>query len=542
MNVREREQADADLPPAPAAGMNGAESLVATLAASGVDTCFANPGTSEMHFVAALDRVAGVRCVLTLFEGVATGAADGYWRMAGKPAATLLHLGPGLANGGANLHNAQKARSGILNVVGDHATWHGMHESPLRSDVLGIARPFSHWLRSARSARDVARDAADAVAATRAGAAGAIATLVLPADTAWGEGSEPVQAAVPQPPAAPRPTDVSAAAEALREGGAAATLLLGGPCMADPRALALAAAIARHVGCDLLSEFYSARVAAGRGRARVERLPYAVDAAVARLAPTRQLVLAGSAAPVAFFAYPDKPSLLAPPDCTTVALSGPEDDTVVALQALADALDVPQAGRGAVPDAAPPAGVTQAGDEPLTADFVGRAVAAMLPENAIVVDEAISSGRSFAPHFSGAAPHDWLAVMGGAIGFGLPAALGAAVAAPGRTVVALEGDGSGMYTVQALWSMARERVPVVVVIFANRAYRILQGELQGVGATISGPKARDMLSLDRPALDWTALARGMGVQGERADTAAGFCEALQRALASGLPCLIEAVV
>ncbi|RYE99441.1 MAG: acetolactate synthase large subunit, partial [Oxalobacteraceae bacterium] len=273
--------------------MNGAESLVATLAASGVNTCFANPGTSEMHFVAALDRVPGVRCVLTLFEGVATGAADGYWRMAGKPAATLLHLGPGLANGSANLHNAGKALSGILNVVGDHATWHVVHDSPLRSDVEGVARPFSHWVRTVGDAADVARAAAEAVAATRRGAHGAIATLVLPADTAWSQGGALEKAPPPQAALAPGADAVANAAAALRR-GAGATLLLGGPCMADPVALALAAAIARHCGCELLSEFYSARIAAGRGRVRIERLPYAVDAAVPRLAATRRLVLAGA--------------------------------------------------------------------------------------------------------------------------------------------------------------------------------------------------------------------------------------------------------
>jgi acetolactate synthase-1/2/3 large subunit len=310
--------------------------------------------------------------------------------------------------------------------------------------------------------------------------------------------------------------------------------------MTDPRSLRLAAAIGRTTGCSVLSEFYSARISAGRGRQRIERLPYAVDAAVQRLAGTRHLVLAGAAEPVAFFAYPGKPSVLAPEGCDTQLLAEASADVPAVLYALAEALAVDESTLPEVA-AAPPVDLSRASG-PLTADFVGQAVAALLPEDAIVVDEAISSGRNFAGLFTHAAPHDWLAVMGGAIGFGLPAAVGAAIGAPGRTVVALEGDGSGMYTLQALWTMARENLPVVVVVFANGAYRILQGELAGVGATISGPKARDMLTLDRPALDWVALAKGMGMEARRADTMGDFHVALARAIASRGPALVEAVV
>lgn len=521
--------------------MNGAESLVATLASNAVQMCFANPGTSEMHFVAALDRVPGVRCVLTLFEGVATGAADGYWRMAGQPAATLLHLGPGLANGAANLHNAGKAGSGILNIVGDHATHHLGHESPLRSDIPAIAAPFSHWVQSVPASTDVAQSAARAIAATRQGSIGRIATLVLPADTAWGAGADlPVRAPASAPAPAPDAQAVQAAARALRAQGAAATLLLGAGAMQHPSSLRLAAAIGHATGCRVLSEFYSARIVAGRGRQRIERLPYAVDAAVQRLSGTRALVLAGAQVPIAFFAYPGKPSVLAPDGCATVLLADASADVPAALRELAEALGVKERALPVQQTPAPPA--VSAASGPLTADFVGLAVAALLPEDAVVVDEAISSGRSFSGMFTHAAPHDWLAVMGGAIGFGLPAAVGAALGAPGRTVVALEGDGSGMYTLQALWTMARENLPVVVVIFANRAYRILQGELAGVGATISGHRARDMLSLDRPDLDWVALARGMGLEAARADTMDDFHTALARAIASRGPALIEAVL
>jgi len=515
--------------------LNGAESLVQTLAASGVSCCFANPGTSEMHFVAALDRIAGVRCVLGLFEGVATGAADGYYRMAGTPAATLLHLGPGLANGLANLHNANKARSGVLNIVGDHALAHARFESPLKSDLAGIAASVSHWVRCSASAPAVGADGAAAVQATRDGASGRLATLILPADTAWGAGGC-AAAALPAPAAPVQLDAVPAAARLLREQGERAVLLLGQGGTRSEHALQLGAAISARTGCRVLAEFYNARMPGGRGRARIERLPYALDLALQKLAGTQALVLAGAADPIGFFAYPGKPSQLKPPGAALLTLAAPHEDVPAALQALAEAV-------GAVPVApetpAPPAVPVQGA---LTPAGAAAAIAAALPEQAVVIDEAISTGRGFGSAMAAAAPHDWLQGMGGAIGFGLPAAVGAAIGAPGRPVLALIGDGSAMYTVQALWTMAREALPIVVLVFANRAYRILQGELQGVGATISGDKARAMLSLDHPALDWVALARGHGVPAVRVDSAAALAHALRDGFASRAPCLIEALL
>lgn len=515
--------------------LNGAESLVHTLAASGVELCFTNPGTSEMHFVAALDRIDGVRCVLGLFEGVVTGAADAYWRMAGKPAATLLHLGPGFGNGLANLHNAGKARSGIVNVVGDHALGHARFESPLKSRAADIAGSVSGWVRSSLTPADVGADAAAAVAATRDGAVGRIATLLLPADTAWGPGGRPAVAAAPVAPtfnAAAAP----GAARTLQQLGARAVLLLGAGGSASERAQRLAAAIAAKTGCKLFAEFYNARMPGGRHLPRVDRLPYVVDLAVARLAGTEALVLAGAVEPIGFFGYPGKPSQLKPPGCALLTLAEPWEDVPAALQALADEL-------GVTADAPLPlrtAPVAPSG--PITPESAAAAVAATLPEHAVVIDEGVSSGRGFGAAMGAAAPHDWLAVMGGAIGWGLPGAVGAALGAPDRPVLALEGDGSAMYTVQALWTMAREQLPVVVLVFANRAYRILQGELQGVGATVSGDKARDMLSLDRPALDWVALARGHGVAGVQVATAEALVKALRDGFASGAPCVIEALL
>ena len=519
----------------PVSPMNGAESLVHTLAASGVEMCFANPGTSEMHFVAALDRIAGVRCVLALFEGVATGAADAYYRMAGKPAATLLHLGPGLGNGLANLHNAGKARSAIVNVVGDHAHDHMRFESPLKSHAEGIARTVSAWVRTSASAADVGADGAAAVQATRDGAVGRIATLILPADTAWGDGGVP---AVARSAAAAevKHEAVPAIARDLQALGPRATLLLGAGGSGSERALHLAAAIAARTGCRVMAEFYNARMPGGRGRPRIERLPYPVDAAVAKLASAQLLVLAGSVEPIGFFAYPGKPSQLKPPGAALMTLAAPHDDVPAALQALADELGV--SGETTLPATArpvPPVG-------PLTPDSIAAAVALTLPDRAVVIDEGVTTGRGMAGAMGGAAPHDWLAVMGGAIGWGLPGAVGAALGAPGRPVLALEGDGSAMYTVQALWTLAREQLPVVVLVFANRAYRILQGELQGVGATISGQKAADMLSLDRPALDWVSMARAHGLPGVRVDNAEALVKALRDGFASRAPCLIEAVL
>jgi acetolactate synthase-1/2/3 large subunit len=512
--------------------MNGAESLVRTLVDSGVDLCITNPGTSEMHFVAALDRLPGMRCVLGLFEGVVTGAADGYYRMAERPAATLLHLGPGLANGLANLHNARKARSGIVNIVGEHATHHLAHDAPLTSDVAGVARPMSDWVHTTATSRDVARDGARAVQVART-PPGRIATLILPADTAWNEADASAVAA----PAAPRPAVAAAslksAAVALRHGRRCA-LLLGGLGVREP-ALQLAGRIAARTGCTLLSEFNSARLQRGAGHVATQRIPYVVDSALALLKDYSHIVLVGAKPPVGFFAYPGKPSLLAPPDCEFSTLATADDDIVAALQGLADelqaqslapahvaALDLPALPRG-----------------PVTLDGVAAVLGALIPPQAIVVDEAVSSGRGLGGLTHGAQPHDWLTSMGGSIGYGLPVAVGAALACPQRKVIALEGDGSAMYTLQALWTMARESLDVTIVVFANRAYQILRGEFANVGAGAPGQRATDMLTLDRPALDWCALARGHGVESGQASDLEAFARQLQRGLASDGPYLIE---
>ena len=515
--------------------MNGAESLVRTLLAGGVDICFTNPGTSEMHFVAALDHVPGMRCVLGLFEGVVTGAADGYYRMSGTPASTLLHLGPGLANGLANLHNAKKASSGIVNVVGDHAVHHIQHDAPLTADIEGVAAPMSHWVKTSPNSKTIAADGALAIEAARR-APGQIATLILPADTAWNEADEVVTARDPAPRATVDPAVVVAAAKAIREGGAAATLLLGGQALTE-EALELAGRIAAKTGCGLLTEGANTRLARGAGRVQVERIPYVVDRALDVLKDIRHMVLVGARAPVAFFAYPGKPSRLAPEACEMTLLAGLGDDIVGAVEALAGELDALSTPPAHLAEAGRPEAATGA----VSLDGIASVVGALLPENAIVVDESVTSGRGFFPFTAGVPPHDWINNRGGSIGYGLPVAIGAAIACPDRKVLAFEGDGSAMYTVQSLWTMARENLDITVMVFANRSYNILRGELTNVGVQNPGPRAVDMLSLDRPDLDWVQMANGMGVEAARVDDLDGLRRALDAGLSSEGPYLVELV-
>ncbi len=512
--------------------MNGAESVLRTLAAGGVRVCFANPGTSEMHLVAALDRVPEMRGVLTLFEGVASGAADGYARMAEIPAATLLHLGPGLGNAFANVHNAYKARSPMINLVGDHAVLHKPLGAPLTSDVEGIARPASHWLATARDARSAATDAAAALAAAQS-RGGGVATLVLPADAGWDESAGPAAPVTPAP-RAPVPAEaVERAARALRAGSAG--LLLGGAACGEP-GLRAAARIAAATGARLLHDTFAPRLARGGDRFRPRPLPYLTELAVEALSGLDALVLAGTRPPVAFFAYPGLPSRLAAPDTAVHGLAGPEEDAVAALEALADALDAP-----AAPAATPPERPALPTGE-LTVDSLTAAVGALLPEDAIVVDEAVTASALFVERTAGAPAHDWLYLTGGAIGWGLPAATGAAVACPERPVLSLEADGSAMYTIQALWTQAREGLDVTTVIVANRSYAILEFEFSRVGAEGDGAAAHALMDIGRPELGFTGLAQAMGVPGRRVTTAEAFAAAMREAVAEPGPHLIEAVV
>ncbi|MBV7483821.1 acetolactate synthase large subunit [Bordetella sp. BOR01] len=514
--------------------MTGADALCATLLDHGVDTCFANPGTSEMHFVAALDRRPEMRCLPGLFEGVVTGAADGYARMAGKPAATLLHMGPGLANGLANLHNAKRARTMMVNIVGEHATHHRPYDAPLASDIESLARSVSRWVRTIQSADDVARDTACAIA--QAKAQHGISTLVLPADCAWnttGQRSEPL----PVPGAAmPSGATIDAAVRAIRSGRP--TLLLLGNGALCGEALVTAGRIAQATGVAIMADPQAGRIERGAGRVPLARLPQGVDTAISALKSVEQLILVGARAPVCFFAYPGRPGRPTPEDCIVHTLAAPAGAAAAALQALAAALGV---GARAQPEfqkldrPAVPAGR-------LTSEAVMATVAALMPENAIVCDESITAGQHLERLLRGAPAHDYLPLTGGAIGIGLPLALGAAVACPERKVICLQADGSGMYTVQALWTQAREGLDVVNVILANRSYEILRGELRRVGAGDPGRNARRMLDIDDPALDWVSMARGMGMEAARVETPRALADVLRSAFGRAGPMLIEARV
>ncbi len=510
--------------------MNGAETLVKTLLRNGVDTVFANPGTSEMHFVAALDAHPDMHCHLCLFEGGTTGAADGYFRMKRDIAATLLHLGPGFGNAFANAHNARKANSGLLNIVGEHATRHLAYESPLKGDIEGISRAVSHWTRTAPDAASVATDGAAAIRAARS-MGGQVATLILPADTAWTEATGPADSPAPPPLHRPSQARIEAAARALGQPGA--VLMIGGSALFGEDRL-LAGRIAARTGCRLMADTLLPRLSNGAGAARLHRLPYPVGPKIEAMKGTKTITLVGCDRPVAFFAYPGKPSLPEPPDCTTDALCRPEMDIRWTLPALADALDA---------DAAQPD--TERLDLPalptgsLTLEKVGQALAHLFPENAIVVNESVTSGLQLLPHLNAARPHDLLGGTGGAIGLCLPCASGAAVACPDRKVIALTGDGSAMYTLQSLWTMARGGLDVTVIVFANRGYQILRDELANVGVQSYGANAQAMFDVENPALDWVALARGHGLPARRTPDMDSFAKALSHGLASGGPSLIE---
>ena len=512
--------------------MNGAEAILRTLADAGVDACFTNPGTSEMQMVAAFDREPRVRPVLCLFEGVATGAADGYARIAGKPASTLLHLGAGLANGGANLHNARRAASPIVNIVGDHATYHRIHDAPLTSDVAGIARPFSVWVGSPETPDQAAEMAAQCVARCQGPDAGP-ATLVLPADAAWSPSSGPV-APKPRPePATVAEARVEAIASRIKASGKA-VVLMGSPACTE-RGLAAGGRIAA-TGVRVLTDTFVSRLPRGAGRFAPERMLYFAEMAVQDLAGTEVLVLAGTKAPVAFFAYPDTPSVLVPEGCEVEPLATPEEDAAAALEALADALGAP--GRFAPQARETP----QIDGEALTAYSVGASISRHMPEGAIVSEDAVTAGLPVFLQTRGAAPHDWLGLTGGAIGQAIPAAVGAAVARPDAKVLSLNGDGAAAYTLQGLWTIAREKLDVVTVVFANGAYRILSIELARTKSGQAGPMAQRLLDLGSPRMDWVKLAEGFGVPALRTATAAEFDAALARGMREPGPLFIEAVI
>ena len=511
--------------------MTGAEALVGTLRSGGIECCFTNPGTSEIHVVGALDRTPQIRCILGLFEGVVTGAADGYARMAEKPACTLLHLGPGLANGLANLHNASRAKMPIVNIVGQHATYYVRHDTPLTSDIEALARPYSKWLRTVSGASQIGQDTADAIVASQT-APGRIATLIVPADAAWSEGAKTFEVRAPRKPPMPPAEAVMRAAAMLRSGRQTA-LLLSGKALVG-RGLRIAGDVAAVTGAKLLSPYPLARVERGVGIPSVQRIHYIPEQAREQLSEFRQFVLVGSSVPLPYFAAAHEESSLTPPGSEFHTLATSEEDPAGGLEALLDSLPpgkLTSSFRASERPAAPSGEITLSG--------LAAAIGTVLPEHTIVVDESMTSGRGFMAATAAAPPHDWLANTGGSIGIGMPLAVGASAACPNRRVLCLSADGSGMYTAQALWTMAREGMNITTVVFANRAYAVLKREFASADIGEPGPRALNLFNLGQPDLDWVRLAEGMGVPGVRVESLDAFVKALLRGLSGDGPMLIE---
>ncbi len=512
--------------------MKTAQRLLEYAARNGVRACFANPGTSEMHLVAALDAVLEIRPVLCLFEGVATGAADGYGRMTQQPALTLLHLGPGLANGLANLHNAFRARTPIVSLIGEHATYHRANNPPLATDIEALARPVSVWVQTVERPESLVTCAAEALtAARRAGPA----ALILPADVAWSD----VEPDLP-PPTSNRRTEeeswsnqIDQTAKALRAG---AVLLLGGRLL-TAKACAAALRIADKAGAKVFVETFPARIERGAGRAPLTRIPYLTEMAVGLLSNVETIVLAGASYPVAFLALPERPTRFAPPGAQILQLVQPGANPEAALEALAEALGV--SAPASFP--APALAMIPNTDARLDPFGLAQAIAATLPADAIVSDESNTLGLYAYESAASAAPHDWLTLTGGAIGQGLPLATGAAIACRERRVIALEADGSALYTIQSLWTQAREGLNVTNVILNNGAYAILKLEMMRAGITMETRAAAELFDLQRPTIDFCNVAAGFGVPAERVASVHELAAALRRSYAAPGPSLIEAM-
>jgi acetolactate synthase-1/2/3 large subunit len=518
--------------------MNGGEALIRGLVGAGVDVCFANPGTSEMHMVQAMDGVGDMRGVLCLFEGVCTGAADGYARMRGTPACTLLHLGAGLGNGIANLHNARRASTPVINLVGDHARDHVHFDAPLTSNVKDIARGVSAWIRSSATPEGMGQDARDAVAASLAAnpeSTGNVATLIVPADCAWGNAHAP-QGSVIEKSWAPIANDgVIDAVDALSLGGPNSILLLDGNGL-SAEGVTQAGRIAKATGCRVYATTFPARVESGPGLYPVQRMPYFPEDVMGVLASAERLVLAGAKSPVSFFAYQKTPSDLVPEGCDVVRLAHKHQDVKEGLKRVAEAL-----GAQSEPDVVPEGARPSLPKGALNTARIGEALAALIPENSIVSTDSGGGGASF-PILQQAVRHSFLAITGGSIGQGGPVALGAAVACPDRPVFALLGDGGAMYTNQYLWTAAREKLDIVTIVYANRTYSILDTEYHRLGVNTVGDTAASMFSLDDPSIDWVSLAAGYGVPGARVATSEDLVAALQTGMATEGPYLIEAAV
>jgi acetolactate synthase-1/2/3 large subunit len=515
---------------------NGARALLDAAYASGIRVCFANPGTTELTLVRALEDVPGIRPVLCLFEGVCTGAADGYARVSGTPALTLLHLGPGLANGLANLHNARRAHSPIINIVGDHATWHLPFDAPLTTDIAGLARPMSGVLQL--HSPDSIRTSVQASIERALAPPGSIVTLIAPDDVMGARANEPfVAAPVTKRAAREVPSKRITEAATRIAGSSNLILLLGGDALGE-RAQRAAARIAAKTGARLLMESYPAIVPLGGDLPRLERLAYFPQDVIAQIAGGTVL-LAGARAPVSYFGYPDQPSELVSGD-RLIELAAAGENSALALEQLAELVRDSKHSGTAQHTAPPPPSPAGASNSPLTPVDVAEALVAEIPEGAIISLEGSTCGGPYLQRAHRARRHRVMTNTGGAIGQGIPCAVGAALAQPDARVICLQSDGSAQYTLQALWTMAREQLDVTIVISANHRYAILQTELSRAGAQLDGPVIERMTRLDSPRLDWVALAQGYGVPAVRATTAAEFRAALSNGLQTAGPFLIEA--
>jgi acetolactate synthase-1/2/3 large subunit len=511
--------------------MNGAEALVATAISEGIEVCFANPGTTELPLVAALDSVPGLRGILCLHENVATGAADGYGRMSGKPAMCLLHLGPGLANGLTNLHNARRAFTPVLNVIGEHATWHLPADPLLASSIESVAAMIGGYTKRNLGAATISADLADAVRGTMQNGGG-ISTLIVPHDVQIYDVVSEIAPRNPRPKSDYLSGQVLRAASALKSGKSA--ILLGGVALSEV-GMTLAGRIAAATGADLLCDTFFARMERGGGLPTATRLPYFPEQALELTGRYENIIVAGTRRPVSFFGYPGQPSYLTS-EKQTIVLARPDEDVLAALKEMATELRAPEARR------------RKAGDPPtmptgrLDAHAVCSVIASSQPQNCVVMDEALSIGMPYFEASTNAPRFSHLMLTGGAIGQGPSTATGAAVACPGRKVINFQSDGCAAYSVQAFWTQARENLDVVTIIGSNRSYNILNFELQRAGVIEPGPAARSMTGLDRPHLDWVKIGEGFGVPSVTVDTAEGLAHEMRKALQQKGPRLIEAIM
>ena len=514
--------------------MDGATALINTLAKCGVEFCIANPGTSEMHMVKALDAVPRMKSVLALFEGVCTGAADGVGRMTGKPAATLLHLGPGMANGIANLHNARRGNAPMINIIGNHPHYHLGFDAPLTSDIDTLARNFSCWIKSCSTSETLAQDGADAYTASlrqSTGTTGQIATLIVGADAAWGKSQglaipnpEPIRSTVNE-------TAVTKVADILARSRKTAMLLENQG--AEQATMEIASRIANKTGCRLLTGTFPARIDGGPGRVSIERLPYFPEQILAALNGTEHLILVGGEIPASFFAYRGIPGQMVPEGCKVSRLSFIGEDSVEALQRVAERVGAEQSEvtRFQKADISKPTGE-------LDNKSTIQAIAATMPEDLIVCTDS-GGGNAAYPFCQNTAPNSWLSLTGGAIGQGGPCATGAALACPDRPVLALLGDGGAAYPIQCLWTQAREQQNVTTVIFANNSYNILNVEYAKLGIDNPGDIANSLFDIGNPEIDWIDLAKGFGVPGAKAQSAEDLCTLLDKSYATPGPFLIQ---